>query len=89
MKSIALLTTSIFLLGLTTTNASAERGATVLDQGLDGTTRYFNVVCPSGKRTALSYDFSTKVTCTYPVNSNEEVCKDNWDKDEAAKEACK
>lgn len=89
MKSITFLTATLFLLSISATHVSAERGATILDQGLDGTIRYFNVICPSGKRATLSFDFQANETCIFPVSSNEQVCKDNWDKDEAAKEACK
>ena len=64
-------------------------GARTHDQGLDGTIRYYNVVCPSKERTALTYNIRTKETCvTYVKGEKKEVCKLNWDKDKAAKEAC-
>ena len=90
MKSITYLTTTIFLLGLTVTNASAERGVTVLDQGMDDTIRYYSVVCPTNKQTTLTYDVETKDVCVYPVGSDKEaICKTTWERDDAAKEACK
>lgn len=90
MKPNTFFPSILLLFGLTTTTALAERGPSVLDQGLDGTTRNFNVICPSGKRTALSYDFTTKKTCVYPVSGDgEQICKENWEEGEAAKEACK
>ena len=89
MKSIRLLTMTTALLAISSSNVFADHPKSLLDQGLDGTTRYFKLICSSGKRTNLSYDIETKETCVYPVNSNEQICKANWDKDKAAKEGCK
>ena len=90
MKSIIRL--SIILLSglmMMTTELHAEAGVSVLDKGTDGDIRYYSVICPSGKRTSLNFNLITKETCITPVNGNEQVCNVNWNKDKAAKEACK
>jgi hypothetical protein len=89
MKMIKLSALMLFLIGLMTQHTFAESGATLLDQGLDGEVRYYTVICPSGDRTSLNYNFKTKETCTQPVKGGTEMCQVNWDKSKAAKEACK
>ncbi|MCG8379401.1 MAG: hypothetical protein MI865_08005 [Proteobacteria bacterium] len=90
MKPIVSILALLIPLVLSFNISAGERGATTLDRGLDGTIRYYDVICPSEKRTALSYDFQTRETCVTPVSGDgTEVCKVNWDKDQAAKDACK
>jgi hypothetical protein len=66
----------------------AEETMQIFDNGLDGEVRYYSVVCPSGKRTSVSNDFENKQICTTLVNDKEKVCREGWDVDSAAKEAC-
>jgi hypothetical protein len=81
---------SAILIGLsgTLSQLQAEETMQVFDNGLDGEVRYYSVVCPSGKRTSVSNDFENKQICTTLVNDKEKVCREGWDVDSAAKEAC-
>ena len=80
----------LFTLIALSTPLYAEGGASTRDKGLDGSTRYYDVVCPDGKRTSLTHDIQTKEVCAIMLSGDEQtVCKTNWDTDEAAKEACK
>ena len=81
---------SAILIGLsgTLSQLQAEETMQVFDNGLDGEVRYYSVVCPSGKRTSVSNDFENKQICTTLVNDKEKVCRQSWDVDSAAKEAC-
>lgn len=80
----------VFLIASINSSAEQLHGARLLDQGLDGDVRYFNVICPDKERTTLTYNITTKEICiTYSKGSKSETCKDGWNKDQAAQEACK
>lgn len=69
--------------------ALANDNPKVRDQGLDGDVRYYKVVCPSGKRTTVSFQYKSKEVCTYPIGAKDQVCRQGWTIDQAAKAACK
>jgi hypothetical protein len=71
-----------------TAQLQAEETMQIFDNGVDGEVRYYSVVCPSGKRTSVSNDFEKKQICTTLVNDKEKVCREGWDVNTAAKEAC-
>ena len=73
----------------------------VLDKGIDGNKRYYNVTCPNNKRSGVVVHYSdTEGTDSKPSQltitktcmnsySDKEVCKPKWDVDQAALESCK
>ncbi len=71
-----------------TTPLQAEETMQIFDNGNDGEVRYYSVVCASGKRTSVSNDFENKQICTMLVNDKQKVCREGWDIDSAAQEAC-
>jgi len=88
MNRYSMLSATLICLTGMATQLQAEETMQVYDNGMDGEVRYYSVVCPSGKRTSVSNDFETKQICTTLVNDREKVCREGWDVDSAAKEAC-
>lgn len=70
-------------------NLQAQELLRVIDKGTDGDARYYLVVCPSGKRTAVSNFYQEGKICTTPVNDKNEICRKDWNVDNAARAACK
>lgn len=77
------------MLLLSQTQTQAQERLRVIDKGTDGDVRYYSVVCPSGKRTSVSDRYKEGEICTMPVSAREEICREGWDIDSAATEACK
>lgn len=82
-------TTGLVLAMICSAPSSAQETLRVIDHGTDGDVRYYTVICPSGQRTSMSDYYVENKVCTMLVNGKEEVCRKDWDIDDAAKEACK
>lgn len=85
---IATLVSIFFITG----NVQAERNAPIVKDGnIDGGARILKIHCPSGKRTTvrmyLTDSEKPQQTCIYRTDGSD-LCKENWDHDEAAVSAC-
>ena len=67
----------------------AQERLRVIDHGTDGDERYYTVICPSGERSSITNYYEEGKICTMLVNGKIEMCRNGWDIDSAAREACK
>ena len=72
-----------------TWTGQAEERLRVIDHGTDGDERYYTVICPSGERSSITNYYEEGKICTMLVNGKIEMCRNGWDIDSAAREACK
>ena len=79
--------------------ATAAEPLRVLDNGMDGNTRYYTITCPDGNRSSVSmkYNISDEPSDSSAEPQVVEVCitaasgqkcRPEWDLDEAAKTSC-
>lgn len=94
MNKLSILSTTLFsILLMTSGNLHAANSPIVQDGGIDGGARILKIHCPSGKRTTVRLyveefkHYEPGQTCVYRVDGSD-ICKNNWDHDEAAVEAC-
>jgi hypothetical protein len=74
---------------LFTVSVYADATIRVIDRGVDGDERYYQVVCPNEKRTSVVNRFKIKQVCVYKIGEKEETCRSNWNPNQAAKYGCK
>ncbi len=89
MKHIKLIFINTLLTILMSSTAQAEERLRVIDHGTDGDERYYTVICPSGERSSITNYYEEGKICTMQVNGKIEICRNGWEIDSAAQEACK
>ena len=81
------------LVFLLTVNVQAANTPIVRDGNMDGGARIMQIHCPSAKRTTVRLyvqeykQYRPGMTCVYKKDGDD-ICRDGWDIDEAASEAC-
>ena len=84
------LRTTLFGMLLCTVAASAaDKNQTpqVIDQGLDGKSRFYSVICPNGDRAGLEHRYKIGEMCLTPTRGKPRCIKED-DPDVGAKKVC-